>query len=116
MRDIQEQPAINRLPVDPAALVALVATTGMDLGLTSGIRTLGLAALFSAAAFFLGYSMPWFVVGVTQAGIVLGLLHLMRRRHCQLLICHRLIDKFGAARFGAAQGWVDQANRIIEEI
>jgi hypothetical protein len=105
-----------RQPVDPAALLAVVATTGLDLGLTVGLKVLGVIGVFGGLATVLGRSMGgWFTSTVLLAGMFLGVLYLLRCRRNQLAITHAIIERYGAARFVAAQGLVDQANRIIEE-
>jgi hypothetical protein len=106
------------LPVDPAALAAMVATTGVDMGLEAGLKAVRAVALFGVLAVLLGSRSPtagWFVVLVLLIGLFFAQVWLMWRRYVLTKVAASLIDRFGKARYKAAQPIIDTANRIISE-
>ncbi len=107
------------MPVDPAALAAMVATTGIDMGLSKGLAVVRVIVFAGIAALFLGRNSEmggWFTTSVLLIGLLFGQLWLMWRRHGMGLIAAGLLDRFGAARFRAASPIIDSANRIIDEV
>ena len=118
MSDSEIEVRMGPHPVDPAVLAAMVATTGIDMGIASGLRVIRYIAVAGIVASFLGRGSSlggWFATLVLLSGLLVGMLWLMYRRYGQTLIAGSLVDRYGPARFKAAQPVIDQANRIIEE-
>lgn len=107
-----------RLPVEPAALVAMVATTGIDMGLKTGMVVLGVVGGFGGGAVVLGGNSPaggWFAAATLFAGVLGGVLFLLRQRAGQTRIARGLLDRFGPERYKAAVPVLDRANQFIAE-
>ncbi len=113
-----ERYTVNQ-PIDPAALAAMVATTGVDMGIEVGLKAVRAVAIFGVLAVFLGSrsgSTGWSVVLVLLIGLFFAQLWLMWRRHGLARVAVALVDRFGKARYKAAQPIIDNANRIIDEV
>ena len=81
---------------DPAALAAMVATTGVDLGLKRGVQTLSAIGAFGGLAAVLAAGSPrggWFVAGTLFVGVGLGMANLLYRRWGQTNIARTLLER-----------------------
>lgn len=117
--DLVEAMSYSVIPPAPAAAVlAMTAVTGFDRGLKVGRNTLSVISLASVLASFLGRGSVaggWFTVLIAMCGLFAGFCYLTYLRWGQQGIAHRLIDRFGAARFKAAVPLMDEANRYVQE-
>jgi hypothetical protein len=110
--------SIHPAPVETGAIVAMVATTGIDMGLKTGIRVLAAVGGFGGVACVLAHNSArggWFAAGTMLGGVLTGVVYLGYRRYGQLAIAHKLIERFGAARFHAAQPVIDEGSRFLSE-
>ncbi len=110
--DTTDSDVQNPNPVDPAAIVAMVAATGQDQGIVRTQRAVAYIGVFGGIASALNQRFGNFVL---LTGLLIAYGWLVYCRVGQSGIARKLLDRFGVARFRAAQPIIDQANRYINE-